>query len=64
MHLGVGVNSYLTFLRQLMLMMGIISLTVLPVIYILTLFDLRTIGIEIQSYDLGDIGGAEALCRH
>ena len=47
-----------------MLMMGIISLTILPVICILSLFDVRTIGIEIQSYDLGDIGGAEALCRH
>ena len=54
----------MNLLRQLMWMMGIITLVLVPPILYLSHMDVSGQSYDIHSYSLGNLGGAQTLCNH
>ena len=57
-------NSYLDIMVQLMIMMGIVSVIMLPSMYEMSRFSALSSfpGFTTNQFTLGNIGGADALC--
>ena len=64
LHLGQGINLYLTLVSQLMFMMAVITCTMLPLMYAISQFNVSEQSPLAYMYTLGHIGGAETLCKH